>query len=140
MLLTTAETDQKDLGIPVFDLEPFLHDPNGCKEACAAMAKEFETKGVVIVKDPRDKDVRAEVFFQVGRTPKHTEKARDHGERLTSYPKGQQPLTGSPPEADPKERWFHPIGERAASGESKYMALNADAVIPEKFGQKWKDG
>uniref|UniRef100_A0A0G4HHA0 Non-haem dioxygenase N-terminal domain-containing protein n=1 Tax=Chromera velia CCMP2878 TaxID=1169474 RepID=A0A0G4HHA0_9ALVE len=162
MLLTTAETDQSDIGIPVFDLEPFLKDPAACKKACKSMASELETKGVVIVKDPRvdhsendtfmdmmekyfemsdeekDKDVRADLFFQVGRTPKNTEKARVHCERIKNYPPDQAPLTECPPEADPKERWFHPIGERPAPGESKYKALNADAVIPEKFG-RWKE-
>jgi isopenicillin N synthase-like dioxygenase len=114
--------------------------------------------GILIVRDPRvteedndnflnlmeryfgadssskDKDVRSDVFFQVGRTPSHTELPRNHCERVKGL--RDKPLSLCPPELDPKERFMWRIGPKPPT--TAFPQLNAEDVIPKEFEEIWK--
>lgn len=143
----------------IIDLARFLSkdtsDEKEWKADCELIAKFLHEEGLLIVRDPRvkeednerflnqmenyyerteqqkDDDVRKDLSYQVGYTPQHTEKARDHCERVKAYPEDERPVTICPPEKDPKVRFFWRMGELPPVTEFKQ--LNADPVIPKDF-------
>lgn len=154
--------DPTTLDLPVIDLQLILDTKDLTEdvlmEADRALSA-LSTYGVLIVRDPRvseedneqflnlmeryfgqadisakDADVRSEVYFQVGRTPSHTELPRNHCERVKSL--RDKPLSLCPPELDPKERFMWRIGEVPKT--TSFPQLNAEAVIPKSFEDIWK--
>eukprot|EP00939_MAST-03C_sp_MAST-3C-sp1_P004638 g4638.t1 len=153
--------------LPVFDLAPFLTlggDKDEIKKTCKKMAEALHKTSVLIVKDPRvsqsdagtfidmmedyfsqnredlERDVRAELHYQVGATPENTERAI-----CASTPKckklidnlgdDNKPTIKPGQGPDPKWRFFWRIGERPAK--SDFPELNAKQVIPKKFEKHW---
>jgi isopenicillin N synthase-like dioxygenase len=82
----------------------------------------------------KDKDVRSDVYFQVGRTPSHTELPRNHCERVKTL--DDKPLSLCPPELDPKERFMWRIGPTPPT--TQFPQLNAAPVVPSAFKDIWK--
>lgn len=156
--------DPTTLDLPVINLSLILdQDTKDLTEEVLSEADRalsaLSTYGVLIVRDPRvseedneqflnlmeryfgqadisakDADVRSEVYFQVGRTPSHTELPRNHCERVKSL--RDKPLSLCPPELDPKERFMWRIGEVPKT--TSFPQLNAEAVIPKSFEDIWK--
>jgi len=146
--------------LPVVDLTPYLNREKFPEEAAAEIKKvayAFHKFGCVVIRDPRveeehntrfldmmqsyfeqsdgKKDARPEVGFQVGVTPENTEVPRNHCAAIAEFDELDRPVTLCPPGADPKWRFFWRIGPQPK--ETKYPALNDDAVIPEEFPE-WK--
>ena len=140
------------------------------------LRESFEKYGVVIVRDPRvtfeknsefldmmedyfnqsteikNKDIRAELAFQVGATPSMQETARNHCKRISDmYGKAEintldpkhKPWTPCPPEADPKWRYFWRLGSQGVENDNKideddsdrkeYVMLNTTNIVPQGF-------
>ncbi len=76
-------------------------------------------------------DTRPDFHYQVGATPDHVERPRDHCSKMTLLPDGAKPLSVCPPEFDPKWRYFWRIGGRPTV--TKFTELNAAPVIPKSF-------
>jgi hypothetical protein len=76
-------------------------------------------------------DARPEWHYQVGVTPDHTERPRDHCSKMDLLPSGDRPLSLCPPELDPKWRYFWRIGGRPTV--TKFEELNASPIIPAAF-------
>ncbi|KAL0489359.1 gibberellin 20 oxidase [Acrasis kona] len=137
----------------VIDIAAFLSDPERALEDCKKVVDSFKSTGILVIRDPRvtfsdnatfidmmedyynlenekkKKDARPEFHYQVGTTPEFTEVPRDNAEVISKLHDDQKPtpLTG----ADPKWRFFWPIGERPK--ETKFPRLNMPQVIPESF-------
>lgn len=79
--------------------------------------------------EEKEKDIRPDLHFQVGATPNHTERPRDHCTAMKDLPEGHQPLSLCPPELDPKWRFFWNIGSRPEH--TSFAALNSTRVEPE---------
>jgi len=77
------------------------------------------------------KDIRKELYYQVGVTPTQIEKARSHCDKFAKFDESEKPITECPPEKDPKCRFFWRMGKKPEKTEFKQ--LNADPVIPESF-------
>lgn len=80
-------------------------------------------------------DARPQYHYQVGVTPEHVEKPKNHCSRMKNLPKDAQPHSLCPPEVDPKWRYFWRIGDQPS--ETKFKQLNAEAVIPQQFIKEW---
>jgi len=143
---------------PVIDLSAFLNrkeDSGSWKEDCDKIAKLLHDFGILIVKDPRvsaehndtfldtmekyyeqddsikAKDIRKDLFYQVGVTPTQIEKARDHCDKVSKLSDSEKPVTECPPEKDPKCRFFWRMGK--IPEKTEFKQLNAEPVIPEAF-------
>lgn len=133
------------------------------REACQKVVESFHHTGVLVLKDPRVNEAHnqrfldmlelyyqsasqklyngeqvAEIFpqygYQVGATPENIEKARNHCERINSFPDENKPLTSCPPQIDAKWRYFWRIGELGQS-HGKHERAN---VVPEEFPE-WSE-
>ena len=153
------------LDLPVIDFSKFNNsqtDKAAYLLECRAVADALHKYGICIVRDPRVderdnarfldmmeryfalssagpgriRDQRPEHAFQVGVTPEGTERPRNHCARMGALSADNKPLSPCPPELDPKWRFFWRVGP--VPKETKYPALNADAVIPPEFPE-WKD-
>ena len=161
---------------PLIDLSVYLEDGIKADEDCQMIADLLHEYGFVCVRDPRvdqrfneeyiemlekyyeqtdqikEKDIRKEVFYQVGLTPPHIERARNQCQLIDQLNRSDKPLTICPPgfisyfsskslfnhfcvDLDNKSRFFWRIGD--IPDETDYPQLHADAVIPENFPQ-WK--
>ena len=77
------------------------------------------------------RDARPEHHFQVGVTPSHVERARNHCAQMGAYKEGNEPISPCPPELDAKWRFFWRIGPQPET--TKYPSLNMDPVVPPDF-------
>ncbi len=142
-------------GLPVVSLDTFLKNPESAAEDCQKVVNSFRETGILIIRDPRvsfednatfldmmedyynledekkRRDARPQYHYQVGATPEFTEVPRDNSQVVSRLNKDNQPtpVTG----ADPKWRFFWPIGERPQT--TKFERLNVPQVIPEGFDQ-----
>ena len=140
--------------IPLICMQKVL---SGNKEECQKVANSFHTYGIIIVRDGRvtetdnstflntmekyfqqtkekkDKDIRPDLFYQVGATPSLTEKPKNHCDKI--IPGIDRPVTLCPPSKDAKWRFFWRIGERPK--ETNFPELNAKQVIPVSFENTW---
>lgn len=141
------------LDLPVIDFSAFFNrttNPEAFAEECRKAAEGFRQFGALAVRDPRVlfednetfldmmeryfegsdgvRDARPDIYYQVGVTPDHIEKARDHCQRYGAYGPDSKPLTLCPPDYDPKWRFFWRIGPKPES--THFPDLNADPVIP----------
>lgn len=87
--------------------------------------------------DFKDPDVRKDIWYQLGRTPSKVELPRNHCKRMNLHADGDKPLSACPPEADAKERFFWRPSGATRPAETKFPQLNAPAVIPAAFGERW---
>jgi len=90
------------------------------------MEKYYERKD-----DEKKKDIRKELYYQVGLTPSMTEQARTHCDKLKNVSQEERPLTICPPGADPKVRFFWRMGE--IPPQTEFKQLNADPVVPDEI-------
>lgn len=148
--------------IPVIDLSLYLtkdSDKTKLQAEAEKVAFCLHNYGILVVKDPRVSeednnrfldlleryfeqptetkmpDARPDYHYQVGVTPDHVERPRDHCSRMDTLPEGARPLSLCPPELDPKWRYFWRIGSRPTV--TKFTELNAAPVIPAAFPE-WK--
>jgi isopenicillin N synthase-like dioxygenase len=127
-------------------------------ELCRQVLESFHHTGVLVVKDPRVNDsynsafidlmeryyqhagtllyngqavaeAHPELGFQIGATPEHNEKARDHCQSISQYGAEDAPLSPCPPQFDAKWRYFWRIGEMS----NEPGKLERTNVIPEGF-------
>ncbi|CAM9521841.1 unnamed protein product [Chrysoparadoxa australica] len=142
------------LDLPIIDLGAY--DTQGEPIAVAHEAcRSLHEYGAVLVRDPRVAledgstfidmmeayfegsdgvtDARPELSYQVGVTPEHIEKPRDHSALVKELPAANSPASAFPPKPDPKWRFFWRVGPRPAK--TKYPDLNAAPVIPKGFPQ-----
>lgn len=104
---------------PLIDLSLYLQD--GRKDDCQMIVNLFHEYGFICVKDPRvnqqfneefidmlekyyeqndrikEKDIRKEVFYQVGLTPTRIERARNRCQLIEELNQSDKPLTICPP-------------------------------------------
>jgi len=144
--------------LPVVDLAQFLKNPETAVEDCKKVVDSFRDTGILIIRDPRvsfednavfldqmenyynledekkRKDARPEYHYQVGATPEFTEVPRDNSAVVSRLDANNQPTPVSG--ADPKWRFFWPIGERPEK--TQFQRLNVPQVIPEGF-PKWEE-
>jgi isopenicillin N synthase-like dioxygenase len=148
---------------PIIELANYLNkDKSGHKKDahvadCAKISDLLNQYGFLIVRDPRvseqhnetfidtmekyygqeeekkAKDVRKDVYYQVGITPTRTERARNHCERIEKLPADERPVTLCPPDLDNKLRFFWRMGD--IPPKTEFKRLNADPVIPAGFPQ-----
>lgn len=76
----------------------------------------------------KEEDMRPDLHFQVGATPNHTERPRDHCAAMAELPAEHRPLSLCPPELDPKWRFFWNIGSRPEH--TSFADLNSTRVEP----------
>lgn len=122
-------------------------------EECKKASRAFNEYGLAVIKDPRVseennsefvdmmekyfegsdgiRDAKPEAAYQVGVTPAHTERARDHCARMGAYGPDDKPLSPCPPEFDAKWRFFWRTGPQPA--ETEFPSQNLDPVIPPEF-------
>eukprot|EP00499_Haloplacidia_sp_CaronLabIsolate_P009735 CAMPEP_0196781950 /NCGR_PEP_ID=MMETSP1104-20130614/10453_1 /TAXON_ID=33652 /ORGANISM="Cafeteria sp., Strain Caron Lab Isolate" /LENGTH=416 /DNA_ID=CAMNT_0042152181 /DNA_START=50 /DNA_END=1300 /DNA_ORIENTATION=- len=148
-----GEVEVADL--PVIDLAKFMgaEESDAAAEECKKVAEALHKYGCLIVRDPRVsmadndrfvdnmeeyferpldskmKEVKPELSYQIGATPDHTERPRNHCAKVAEMPDEHRPLSLCPPELDPKWRYFWHIGERPK--ETRFKQLNAEQVVPE---------
>ena len=172
MTSKTTKTTSTSVELPVFDLSLFLKkDPTASddaevKKTCKEMAKALHETSILIVKDPRvttsdsgsfidmmedyfsqdpkqlQKDVRADIHYQVGATPEFIEKAICANalkckDLIDEYAVDSKPTLKKDHGADPKWRFFWRIGNRPEK--SEYPELNAKQVVPQspQFKDRW---
>ena len=106
---------------PLIDLSSYLNDPENAVNHCKMVADLFHKYGILCVRDPRvndqyneefldmlekyyeqtdeikGKDVRKDVFYQVGLTPTRIERARNHCNLIKNFHPKEKPLTICPP-------------------------------------------
>jgi isopenicillin N synthase-like dioxygenase len=106
---------------PIIDLSSYLDDSKNAFEDCTIIADLLHKFGFLCVKDPRvnhtyndrfidmlekyyeqsdemkAKDIRKEVFYQVGLTPARIERARDHCSLIEKLDSKEKPITICPP-------------------------------------------
>jgi isopenicillin N synthase-like dioxygenase len=111
----------EDVQFPIVDLSFYLNDQKNAYEDCKIVADLLHKFGFLCVKDPRvndvhndrfldmlekyyeqsdeikAKDIRKEVFYQVGLTPTHIERARDRCDFIEKLDRTEKPLTICPP-------------------------------------------
>jgi isopenicillin N synthase-like dioxygenase len=145
--------------LPVVDLEAYLNNPNSeeAQQACKQVLQILHETSCLIIRDPRvthednstfidmmedyyaqpfdvkKEDARPEQFFQVGATPEGTEVPRDHSATIDKLGSAQKPTV--PKGADPKWRFFWPVGERPSNEETRFPSLNYPQVLPKNFPQ-----
>ena len=149
------------MSIPVVDLQTFFdrdNNPFDFQSECSKVAEALHTYGLVLIKDPRvfqsdnarfldmmeryfeisdgKRDARPEIYYQVGVTPSHIERARDHCDVMGTYKGDNTPLSPCPPELDAKWRFFWRIGPQPET--TKYQQLNMDPIIPPEFPE-WSE-
>jgi isopenicillin N synthase-like dioxygenase len=78
-------------------------------------------------------DSRPENAYQVGVTPAHIEKARDHCTKMGAYGPGDKPLSPCPPEFDAKWRFFWRTGPVPELTE--FPSQNMQPVLPANIPQ-----
>lgn len=147
--------------LPLIDLQKFFDkDTDGPAYAaeCAKVAEALHMYGIVILRDPRvfnednnrfldmmeqyfevsdgARDARPQYHYQVGVTPSHIEKARNHCGVMGAYDEEDKPISPCPPIKDAKWRFFWRIGDTPT--ETKYPSLNMEPVIPPEFPQ-WSE-
>lgn len=129
------------------------------KDACAKVLSIFHETSCLVIKDPRvqssdnaefidmmedyynlpfevkKKDARPEASFQVGSTPEFTEVPRDNSSVIEKLGLSGENAPVKPDGADPKWRFFWPVGERPLESETKFPVLNHKNVVPEGFPQ-----
>jgi len=81
----------------------------------------------------KDEDIRADIWYQLGRTPSRVELPRNHCTRVNEMPLGHRPATLCPPEKDPKERYMYRIGPRPEV--TAFPQLNSPPVLPAGFSE-----
>jgi isopenicillin N synthase-like dioxygenase len=148
------------LDMPVIDFQRFFERSENADayiQECVKVAEAFHKYGIVLVKDPRvieddnntflnmmegyfegsdgTRDARPEYHYQVGVTPDHTERPRNHCGVVGSMGPDDKPLSPCPPELDPKWRFFWRVGP--VPQKTQFPALNAEAVIPPEIPE-WK--
>jgi len=140
---------------PVVDLNKYLNKQAGWEEECKKASDLLNKYGCFVVQDPRVsekdnstfidmmeryydqprdvklKDIRPEVYYQVGSTPDLVEQARNDCSKVDKMKDEEKPLTLCPPEADPKWRFFWRMGERPP--QTSFESLNSAPVIPYAF-------
>ena len=152
---TTLELPEVDLA-PLLALAPGAPPTAELLATARAATDALHRFGVLIVRDPRasaaandsfldlleayfqqpesarDADVRADVYYQVGRTPEHVELPRDHCALARSLGGGarDRPRSLCPPEKDRKERFMWRVGSPPAAGASAFPQLHAAPVVP----------
>jgi len=106
---------------PIIDLSFYLNDQKNASEDCKTVADLLHKFGFLCVKDPRvnhvlndrfidmlekyyeqsdaikAKDIRKEVFYQVGLTPTRIERARNRCDFIAKLDSTEKPLTICPP-------------------------------------------
>ena len=154
------ESDEEtvQLQIQIVDLSTYLCTKRD-EEACRKIADALHRYGIVVCRDPRVtakdndryldmmetyfalsdgvRDARPEYSYQIGVTPSHTERPRDHCSRKGSLGPNDQPLSLCPPELDPKWRFFWRIGPLPPFP-TQFPALNMDPVIPPEI-PRWRE-
>lgn len=156
---TTQEVaDTTKITLPTIDFNKFINkanDETAYIEECGRVAECLHKYGIVIIRDPNVveenndtflnmmesyfegsdgvRDARPEVHYQVGVTPNHTERARNHCARIGALGPNDKPLSPCPPEKDPKWRFFWRIGPNLT--ETEFPDLNMAPVIPPEFPQ-----
>jgi isopenicillin N synthase-like dioxygenase len=109
------------LQYPIVDLSGYLTDQKTASTECQTVAYLLKKFGFICVKDPRvnnkhndefldmmekyyeqsdeikAKDIRKEVFYQVGLTPARIELARNRCELIANLDRTEKPLTICPP-------------------------------------------
>ena len=162
---------------PLIDLSSYLNDRKNAVDDCKMVADLLHQYGFLCVRDPRvndqyneefldmlekyyeqsdqikSKDIRKEVFYQVGLTPTRTERARNYCQFVENLDQTEKPLTICPPgrfhissrqdvdciglfvDFDSKVRFFWRIGDVPC--QTDFPQLHADPVIPENFPQ-WR--
>jgi isopenicillin N synthase-like dioxygenase len=151
-------TSTLKLNLPIIDFNKFINRNQDCdtyKQECSLVADCLHKYGIVILRDPNVveennetfltmmesyfegsdgvRDARPEVHYQVGVTPNHTERARNHCTRMGALGPDDKPLSPCPPEKDPKWRFFWRIGPNAEK--TDFPDLNHSPVIPPEFPQ-----
>jgi len=149
------------MSVPVIDLEAFFNkdsNPEAYKVECDKVANALHTYGLLVIKDPRvfqadnarfldmmeryfelsdgKRDARPDLSYQVGVTPSHVERARNHCSLMGAYKDDNTPLSPCPPEFDAKWRFFWRIGPQPET--TKYPTLNMDPVVPPEFPE-WSE-
>lgn len=149
------------LKLPVIDFSTYfdrLGNQERYLEECKKAADALHRYGVCVVSDPRVlekdndnfldmmeqyyegsdgfRDARPHYHYQVGVTPSHVERARNHCKIIGSFGPDNKPLSPCPPEKDPKWRFFWRVGPSPEV--TNFPSLNMDAVIPPEFPQ-WKE-
>ncbi|EQC35117.1 hypothetical protein SDRG_07351 [Saprolegnia diclina VS20] len=139
--------------LPVIDLAKYMADRANGVDQCNVVADCLHKYGVLVVRDPRateannntfvdmmeryfeqtdfTQDARPELSYQVGVTPEHQERARNHCSRAEALAKEHQPVTLCPPELDKKSRFFWRTGPRPPT--TQFTELNAEPVVPTAF-------
>eukprot|EP00419_Tripos_fusus_P024854 CAMPEP_0172708498 /NCGR_PEP_ID=MMETSP1074-20121228/51153_1 /TAXON_ID=2916 /ORGANISM="Ceratium fusus, Strain PA161109" /LENGTH=408 /DNA_ID=CAMNT_0013531483 /DNA_START=72 /DNA_END=1298 /DNA_ORIENTATION=+ len=163
-----AQTDVADLRVfdlgPILAAEPGSAEEEALLSECEAMAACLHETSCLVVRDPRVseednkaflhlmqryyaqsreaklRDARPDIFYQVGVTPDGVETAKCAKdpkclEQIDTMPEEHRPEV--PKVADPKWRFFWRVGPRPDN--TKFADLNAPPVVPEAFGQEWKD-
>jgi isopenicillin N synthase-like dioxygenase len=152
------EEERVQFQIQIVDLTTYL-DTKSDDEGCRKIADALHRYGVVVIRDPRVpakdndryldmmetyfalsdgvRDARPEYSYQVGVTPSHTERPRNHCSRMGSLGPNDQPLSPCPPELDPKWRFFWRIGPLPPFP-TQFPALNMDPVIPPEI-PRWRE-
>jgi isopenicillin N synthase-like dioxygenase len=123
--MTEVQTKQDEtfehVQFPIIDLSFYLNDQKNASEDCKTVVDLLHKFGFLCVKDPRVnhvhndifidmlekyyeqsdkikvKDIRKEVFYQVGLTPTRIERARDHCDFIAKLDSAEKPLTICPP-------------------------------------------
>ena len=144
------------MSIPLIDLQLYFDretSPEAFRAECTKVADSFHNCGIVLLKDPRVnpehnnsfldmmekyfevsdgiRDARPELYYQVGVTPSHRERARNYCTQMGAYKEGNKAISPCPPELDAKWRFFWRIGPQPET--TKYPQLNMDPVIPPEF-------
>eukprot|EP01035_Chromulina_nebulosa_P042156 gene42156-57083_t len=127
-------------------------------EQCKNVAKCLHSYGIVIIRDPRVSeannerfldmmeryfessdgivDARPQFHYQVGVTPSHIEKPREHCGKMGVMNGDDKPLSPCPPEFDAKWRFFWRTGP--VPPQTEFPVQNMDAVIPLGFPE-WSE-
>ncbi|OQR90823.1 hypothetical protein THRCLA_09197, partial [Thraustotheca clavata] len=144
--------------LPVIDLAKYMANREQGGDQCRVVAECLYKYGVLVVRDPRateddnntfvdmmeryfeqtdfKQDARPEYSYQVGVTPEHLERARNHCNRAETLDEAHRPVTLCPPELDKKSRFFWRTGPRPPK--TQFTELNAEPVIPKAFPE-WEN-
>lgn len=160
-LNTNSNAESTTLELPEIDISPLRALEQGSEpskellETARAAMDALHRFGVLIVRDPRASaasndafldlleryfelpeeekaaDVRAEFYFQVGRTPENVERPRDHCSLARSLggDERDRPRSLCPPEKDHKERFMWRVGTPPVDG-TAFPQLHAAPVLP----------
>ena len=146
----------KDLDLPVIDMEKFFNkeqDVATYNAECKKLAECLHLYGAAVVKDPRfrqeenaafldqmeqyyaisdgKRDARPDIGYQVGVTPEHVEKARNHADIMAGYSANNTPVSPLEPQPDNKWRYFWRMNKTPEH--TKYPGLNLENIVPPEF-------